>query len=67
MMHLYFTGDPSKLVEAALQIAQEDRVGLFFGLAPDGKMELSAGEATLELSSEEIEALFGKLFDLAPL
>ncbi|HWA82585.1 MAG TPA: beta-eliminating lyase-related protein [Fimbriimonadaceae bacterium] len=61
MMHVYFSGDPARLVAAAEQIGREDRVFLFSGLGDDGKLELVVGEAALDLSREELERLFGKL------
>ncbi|RYG33529.1 hypothetical protein EON81_17940 [bacterium] len=65
MMHLHFRGDPERLNAAFLQIAEEDKVGLFFGLPEDGKIELAVGESALGLNRDEIGRLFEKLFALA--
>ena len=65
MMHVYFEGEPERLVEAALTIAEEERIGMFFGLSPDGKLEFVVGDATLELTRHEIQGLFERLFRLA--
>lgn len=61
MMHLYFSGDLERLVAAARRIAREDHVFLFYGLGEDGNMELSVGEAALDLTRADLERLFGKL------
>lgn len=65
MMHLYLEGDPDRLVEAALQIAEEEKVGLFFGLPPDGMWELNVGGGALEVTDEEVRDMFTRLFELA--
>jgi threonine aldolase len=65
MMHLHFSDDRERLLDAAYQIAQENKVALLPYLSPTGQMELAAGDATLELSKSEIVNLFTKLFELA--
>jgi len=65
MMHLYLKGSPDALVAAALRIAEEEKVGLFFALGADGKMEVSVGAGALGLSGSEARALFTRLFELA--
>jgi threonine aldolase len=65
MMHVYFDGEPERLVEAALTMAEEERVGMFFGLSPDCKLEFVVGDATLEFTRHEIQGLFERLFRLA--
>jgi threonine aldolase len=67
MMHVFLHGDPEKLREAALDIAEESGVWLFSWLAPTSlpsysKFELSVGDASLDLSNEEIRSLFERLF-----
>jgi threonine aldolase len=65
MMHIYFEGDRDRLIDASLKIAKEDKVGLFFRLGENQKMELNVADAALELSNDEIKHLFEKLFTLA--
>lgn len=65
MMHVYFTGDPERLNEAALQVAEEERVWLFYGIGANGKWEFAAAKATLEIEAEEVRRLFTRLFELA--
>ena len=67
MMHLFLHGDREKLQQSALEIAQETNTWLFAGLAPTqlpnySAFELTVGEATLDLSNEEISGLFESLF-----
>jgi threonine aldolase len=65
MMHVYFQGDRDQLVDASLQIAEEDHTGLFFRLSDQGKFELVIGDAALDLPSTEIQSVFHKLFSRA--
>jgi threonine aldolase len=65
MMHLYFEGERDRLFDAAMQVSTEEKVGLFFGLGDDRKLELWIGEGALKISIEEIEKLFKRLFELA--
>jgi threonine aldolase len=70
MMHLFMRGEQDKLEAAALDIAQETSTWLFYRLAPTmipgvTKFELTVGEATLDLSGEEIGALFEMLLSRA--
>ncbi len=67
MFHIYLTGDPTRLVNAALDVAEQDHVGLFFSLGSDGKLEVSIGSAASRLDVDEIRRLFEKLFRLAAL
>jgi threonine aldolase len=67
MMHLFIRGDRERLTAAALELAHETGVWLFGRLAPSQlpdyhKLELTVGDATLDLSSAEIAELFGALF-----
>ncbi len=65
MMHVFFEGDRARLLEASLTIAEEEQIGLFFGLGEDRKWELAVGDAALHLSSEEIRRIFARLFQLS--
>lgn len=70
MMHVFLQGDPERLVEASLEVARETKTLLFTYLTPGllpnySKFELSVGDATLDLSDEEIGELFEKVFDRA--
>ena len=72
MMHVFIEGDREVLEGVALAIARETGVWLFAHLAPTAlptyqKFELTVGEATLDLSSEEIHSLFRDLLDRAHL
>jgi threonine aldolase len=66
MMHLFLEGDRDRLVERALQIAGEERVGLFTYLALTSVpgisyFEITVGDAASELTDEEIAALFRRV------
>ncbi len=68
MMHLYIEGEREALETSALAIAKEAGVRLFFRLAPTAlpmyqKFEFVVGEATLDLPTEEIVALFQTLLN----
>jgi hypothetical protein len=67
MMHLFMRGEREKFEAAALDIAQKTGTWMFSRLAPTRipgvtMFELTVGEATLDLSGEEIVALFEMLF-----
>ncbi|MFC1879143.1 threonine aldolase family protein [Chloroflexota bacterium] len=67
MMHLYLRGDKERLVQAALALAEESKVWLFssLGSSPMANyhmLELSVGDATLDLSVDEVGDLFAELF-----
>lgn len=67
MMHLYMRGEREKLEAAALEVARETRIWLFYGLAPAllpgfARFELTVGEATLDLSGQEIVEAFRVVF-----
>lgn len=69
MMHLYLEGTQVDLENAAQIIAEEDQVFLFHTLRPTRlagvqKLEVTVGDAALELSDDEIQALFEKLIHL---
>jgi threonine aldolase len=66
MMHLFLRGERDKLAAAILDIAKETGTWLFYRLAPTflpsyTMFELTVGEATLDLSNEEIAGLFQML------
>ncbi len=68
MMHLFIEGEQESLQSAALALAQETGVWLFARLAPTAlpayqKFELTVGEATLDISNEEIHTLFRDLLE----
>jgi len=70
MMHLFLRGEYEKLQAAALEIAKETGVRLFFWLAPTflpsyQNFELVVGDATLDLTNNEIVDLFQMLFEKA--
>lgn len=70
MMHVFLQGDNERLLEASLQIARETHTLLFSWLAPTvvprwSRFELTIGDASFDLSDEEIAELFGRLFSLA--
>lgn len=67
MMHVYLRGEPERLRNAAIEIAQETGTWLTTRFYPTElpsycKFELTVGEATLDLSSEEISRSFSLLF-----
>jgi len=63
MMHLFIRGERDKLEAAALDVARETGIWLFYRLAPTllpgfTLFELTVGEATLDLSGQEIVEVF---------
>jgi threonine aldolase len=70
MMHLFIGGDRERLEAAALDLARETGIWLFRSLGPAQlplyhKLEFVAGDATLDLATEEIAALFRELLTRA--
>jgi len=70
MMQVFLRGDADKLWAAALNIAQETGTWLVSWLTPAAipayqKTEVAVGDATLDLSDEEIVKLFQELFERA--
>lgn len=67
MMHVYLRADYEKLSQAALDIAEETGTWLFSPVASQlpmyQKFELTVGEASLDLSSQDIAQLFKMLFE----
>jgi threonine aldolase len=63
MMHLFLRGERDALEAAALDVARETGIWLFYRLAPTPLpgftlFELAVGEATLDLSGQEIVDVF---------
>jgi threonine aldolase len=70
MMHIFLRAEYDKLQAAAVEIAQEKGIRLFYWLAPTflpsyQKFELVVGDATLDLTNDEIVELFQTLFEKA--
>ncbi len=70
MMHVYIRGDKAKLEAAALDVATETGTWLFYPLAAGPlptvhKVELTVGDATLDLSKPDIAALFQEMLKRA--
>lgn len=64
LMHLHFQGNREALLQAALRIAEEDQVGLFFWLRENASTEISVSEGALGLDPNELRRLIEKLFEL---
>ena len=67
MMHLFLRGEREALLAAALKTAQETGIWLFAGLSPTilpayQRLEFTVGDATLDVSNEEIKIVFQSLF-----
>lgn len=63
MMHIFLKGDKERLERAARETSRQTGVWLFGGLMPTEvpavhKLELSAGEATLQVTAEEFREMF---------
>jgi threonine aldolase len=70
MMHLFLRGEQARLEAGALEVARETGTWLFSRLAPTilpdlTRLELTVGEATLDISSQEITTLFQMLLTQA--
>jgi threonine aldolase len=66
LFHLHLKGDPERVRERALELAEKQRVWLFNGIQPTavpgvGKVELNIGEPALEIAPEEAAELFAAL------
>jgi threonine aldolase len=71
MMHVYLQGKRDRLMEAALDIARENRVALFRWLTESEvpgycMFELSIGDAAFALSDEEIDVSFRRIMMVEP-
>ncbi|CAN5371103.1 aminotransferase class I/II-fold pyridoxal phosphate-dependent enzyme [soil metagenome] len=65
MFHIHFQGDPEKLLKAAIQVAEEERAGLFFGLSKSGIYEYEICDGADDFAPGEVHRLFSRLFELA--
>lgn len=70
MMHVFVRGEVDRLEEAALAIAQEQKIWLVNNFIPSQipayqKFELTVGDGALEFSTDEIKALFTTLLEKA--
>jgi threonine aldolase len=70
MLHIFLRGDRERLIAAALDLAQATGTWTFGALAttplPDQhQLELTVGDATLALPTEEIAAIFRQIFERA--
>ncbi len=70
MMHVYLPGEPQRLVEAAVRLARDERVGLFGWVMGTempgyGKIELAVGDAADAIADAEIRALFARVLEEA--
>jgi threonine aldolase len=70
MMHVFLRGERERLLAAALEVAQETGIWVFRGLAPTilpayQRLELTVGDASLDVSKEELADIFHRLFEKA--
>jgi threonine aldolase len=70
MMHVYLKGNKERLERAALELSRRTGVWLFDSLTPTAlpglqKLEVSAGDATLQISADEFRELFQSLLEMA--
>jgi threonine aldolase len=70
MMHVYLPGEPQRLVEAAVRLARDERVGLFGWVMGTempgyGKIELAVGDAADALADDEIRMYFARVLEEA--
>mgnify|MGYP002402293966 CR=1 FL=1 len=70
MMHMYLRGDAKVLAEATLDVAEETKTWLFGSIQSTelpsySKVELTIGDASLDLPIEEVASLFTLLFNKA--
>jgi threonine aldolase len=70
MLHVFVRGEADRLEQAALEIAQVQKIWLINGFLPSQipayqKFELTVGDGALEFSREEISALFKTLLERA--
>lgn len=61
MMHLVLPGDHDRLVAAALRVAETERFGLFFGLPENNRLEITIGDASLDVAVDAIVRQFGRV------
>jgi|1185.fasta_scaffold01924_2 threonine aldolase len=70
MFHLWLRGDPERLSDAALSLAEERKVFLFAETNPTGspawhRHEVTVGEPTLELDPVALRDLYSEVLDRA--
>jgi threonine aldolase len=70
MMHVFMRGEADRLEQAALDIAQEQKIWLVNGWQTSQnpayqKFELTVGDASLDFTASEVTALFKTLFEKA--
>jgi threonine aldolase len=70
MMHVFVRGEADRLEQAALAIAQEQKIWLVNGWSTSQipayqKFELTVGDASLDFTADEVTALFKTLLDKA--
>jgi threonine aldolase len=70
MLHVFVRGEADRLEQAALEIAEEQKIWLVNGwqtsqIPAYQKFELTVGDASLEFSSDEVTALFKTLLEKA--
>lgn len=68
MMHIFFKGNIEKFEQGALQVAIEEKILVFRKLQPTsnpsiGKLELSVGDALLDIPNEEIYKIIKKIVE----
>ena len=68
MMHVFVRGEADRLEQAALEIAQDQKIWLINNFMPSQipayqKFELTVGDGALEFSREEISVLFKELLE----
>ncbi len=70
MMHVFVRGEADRLEQAALDIAQEQKIWLVNGWSTSQipayqKFELTVGDASLDFTADEVTALFKTLLEKA--
>jgi hypothetical protein len=67
-MHVLLRGERERLIDAALDVAEERGVFVFGGLASTTsprrhRFELAVGSATLEIADDEAQALLAEVLE----
>ena len=70
MLHVLLNGDPQRLADACVEVSAQSGVWLAGGLRPGPReatavLEISVGEATLQVPPEEAATLLARVSDLA--
>lgn len=68
MMHIFFNGNIEQFEKGSLKVAEEEKVLVFGKLQPTsnpsiGKLELSVGDALLDVSNEEIYKIIKRIVE----